>query len=321
MEFLYLKALWALVALIPLAYYLTRKSSALEAFFSPEIFAKISFSQQSFSRRHRNALMLLAMSCVVVALARPVLKEAEIKVDNSTIDVVVGFDLSMSMFCDDVYPSRFAFAQQKFSDLLGVFQEANVAVIGFSSQGFLVAPLSRDFHTLRYLVEHMNAHSVSQQGTNLLSALQSAENLMKESQRKALLLFSDGGDDEDLSRAIAYAKTHGIKVYIYAIATEKGGVIKTEKGLMKDAKGDIVVTRLNESIKELALQSDGAYLRYSLVHDDIKVMVEDIRAKFQTHSTKSSSIQSYEELFYYPLFLGIILFLISVSSLPRKIHV
>ncbi|QIR75687.1 VWA domain-containing protein [Sulfurospirillum diekertiae] len=321
MEFLNPEAFWALLALLPFSYFLTRRSSSLESLFAPEIFAKISFSRQSISRRSRNVLMLLAMSFVIIALARPVLKEGEITVDTTSIDVVVGFDLSASMFSDDVYPSRFALAQQKFDDLLNVFPEANVAVIGFSSQGFLVAPLSRDFHTLRFLVEHMNARSVSQKGTNILSALQSAENLMKESTHKALILLTDGGDTETFDKEIAYAKTHGIKVYVYAIGTEKGGAIKGENGMLTDAKGNVVITHLNESIKQLALQSDGAYLHYSLRHDDIKAMVEDIRSKFKSHTRKSDTIHAYQELFYYPLMFGILFLLLSLISLPqRKIH-
>jgi len=321
-EFLNPEAFWVLVALFPLSYFLTRKSSSLESLFAPEIFAKISFSRKSLSRRSRNVIILLAMSCVIIALSRPVLEEGEITVDNSSIDVVVGFDLSASMFSDDVYPSRFALAQQKFDDLLNTFKEANVAVIGFSSQGFLVAPLSRDFHTLRFLVEHMNAHSVSQKGTNILSALQSAENLMKESTRKALILLTDGGDNENVDKEIAYAKTHGIKVYVYAIGTQKGGAIKTDKGMLTDEKGNVVITHLNESIKQLALQSDGAYLRYSLHHDDIKAITDDIRSKFKSHTGKSDTIHAYQELFYYPLILGILLFLLSLISLPqRRSHV
>lgn len=322
MEFLTPEALLALCALLPLSYFLTRKSSSLESLFAPEVFSKISFSRTSLSRRSRNALILLAISCVIFALARPVLKEGEITVDSSSVDIVVGFDLSSSMFSDDVYPSRFALAQQKFDDLLNVFPEANIAVIGFSSQGFLVAPLSRDFHTLRFLVEHMNAHSISQKGTNLLSALQSAENLMKESTHKALILFTDGGDNDTFDQEIAYAKTHGIKVYVYAIATEKGGAIKTDTGMQTDEKGNVVITRLNEHIKQLALQSDGAYLRYSLHHDDIKAIVEDIRSKFKSRSRKDETIHAYQELFYYPLMLGILLFLLSLISLPqRRAHV
>jgi len=111
-EFLNPEALWAVLALLPLSYFLTRKSSSLESLFAPEVFSKISFSRTSLSRRSRNALILLAISCVIFALARPVLKEGEITVDSSSVDIVVGFDLSSSMFSDDVYPSRFALAQQ-----------------------------------------------------------------------------------------------------------------------------------------------------------------------------------------------------------------
>ena len=86
MEFLNPEAFWALLALLPLSYFLMRRSSSLESLFAPEIFAKMSFSRQSLSRRSRNVLMLLAMSFVIIALARPVLKEGEITRDSTYQD-------------------------------------------------------------------------------------------------------------------------------------------------------------------------------------------------------------------------------------------
>lgn len=317
MEFLDRDYLWLLILLLPLLYLFSKNHSGLESIFDPDVLKKISVSNSALSLRQRNGLLLLSMVFVVLALARPVLTNGEITVDNTRIDVVVGFDISRSMQSDDVYPSRLALAKKKFAEFLNDFPEADVAVIGFSNRGFLIAPLSRDFHTLKYLVDNMEPTNVSQQGTDVLAALESAEDLMKESKKKALVLFTDGGDAQDFNQAATYAKTHGIRVYVYAVGTERGGAIKGENGMLKNRDGDIVITRLNTAIKTLALESGGAYLPYSLKNDDIDAIVGDIRSKFESKKDKEKTIRSYTELFYYPLLLAILLFLSALASLPK----
>lgn len=319
MHFLYPQLLWLGLSLLPLLYFLKSAEGALAAIFTPETLKQVLYRKNALSNRTRNTLVLLALLFGLLALARPVQEEGTITVAKSSVDLVVGFDISRSMFADDVYPTRFDLARRKFDSLLKHFKEGNVAVIGFSAKGFLVAPLSRDFHTLRYLVDNMSPQSVSQQGTDVLAALRSAQDLMKNSQNKALLLFTDGGDATDFSEAIAYAKTHGILVYVYAIGTDQGGVIKEpEGGVLKDAQGNIVIPRLNSAIKTLALQSGGAYLRYSLKEHDLDPLIRDIERKFKKQEAKDETVTARKELFVYPLGLTILLFLVAISSLPGR---
>jgi len=81
-------------------------------------------------------------------------------------------------------------------------------VVGFSSRAFLVAPLTADYESLKYLVDHMGMGYVSLKGTDIGAPLQVAENLLKDRKRKALLIFTDGGDKRDFSEEISYAKEH-----------------------------------------------------------------------------------------------------------------
>ncbi len=66
-------------------------------------------------------------------------------------------DISNSMFANDIYPNRFEFAKRKFEELLGVLKSARVGILGFAQRAFLVAPLSEDYNSLRFLVKNMDA--------------------------------------------------------------------------------------------------------------------------------------------------------------------
>jgi len=309
--------LWLLLLLLPLLYILKKRGSELGSVFSKEVLKKIQLKNQSFSKRVRNIFLLLALALSIIALARPQLDNGEIKVKSSFINVVAGIDMSKSMFANDVYPSRFDFAKKKFFDALAYFKNTKIALIGFSSQTFLISPLTEDFNSLKFLGKNLNLDYLSLKGTDILATLKSANSLFGEEKKKILLLFTDGGDQSDFSKEIAYAKTHNIAVYIYNIGTDKGGVIKDKNGVLKDKKGDIVVVKRTDDIKALALQSGGAYMKSSLAKEDVKLLVETIQSRYKAIEEASSTIKDRKELFYYPLALGLLFWFMALYSLPR----
>jgi len=318
MEFKDPQVLWLILAVLPLFLLLRSKENSFERYFDKDILKKMYQKNKAISKRVRGALFLSSIIFAIIALARPYIDNGQIKVKSSDIDLVVGFDVSNSMFCDDLYPNRFEFSKRKFGLFLDNLKRSQVGVIGFSSRSFLISPLTRDFATLKYLVKNMKLDFVSLKGTNILSALDSTANLLKNSKQKALLLFTDGGDKSDYQKEIAYAKKHGIKLFVYGVATKKGGVIKTKDGVIKDKDGNIVITKLNEAIKELALKSGGGFMPYSLSDSDMKVLANSIESAFKEVQKKERSIKDTKEIFYYPLLISILLFLLSFISLPTR---
>jgi len=309
--------LFLLIVLIPLGLVLFTSAKKKHAVFAPEVLALLMHKSHTLPQWVRNSLLLGAMALLIVALARPVIDNGEIKVKNSTIDIIAGFDISRSMFANDIYPNRLELAKRKFDAFLNDVRETRVGVIGFSSRAFMISPLTEDFGTLRYLVQNMNTDMVSLKGTDIMQALEQTDALLKNSDKKALLLFTDGGDDKDFRDEIAYAKAHHIVVFVYNIGTEKGGVIPTGHGAMTDKKGDIVVVKRNDAIKDLALQSGGAYMVYSLRHNDIKALADAIKARFTVHNETTDTIRDVEELFVWPLGAGVVLLFMALYSLPR----
>jgi Ca-activated chloride channel family protein len=49
---------------------------------------------------------------------------------------------------NDVYPSRFEFAKNKLLHSLDKIRDRQVAILGFTSQTFLISPLTDDFSAL-----------------------------------------------------------------------------------------------------------------------------------------------------------------------------
>ena len=313
-----IELLLLLILLLPLLYMMKQQGGELESIFSKEVLKRVKLKQNSLSKWWRNIFWIIAIALTIVALARPQIDNGEIKVKSSFINVVTAIDMSKSMFANDVYPSRFDFAKKKFFDSLAYFKNTKIALIGFSSQTFLISPLTQDFHSLKFLGKNLNLDYLNLKGTDIRATLESANNLFGNEKQKILLIFTDGSDQKEFNKEIAYAKEHNIVIYIYNIGTDKGGIIKDKNGVLKDKKGDIVVVKRTDNIKELAMQTGGAYMKYSLANNDIKLLADTIQSSFKAQKEESSTIKDRKELFYYPLALALLFLFISLFSIPKK---
>jgi len=314
-----IELLSVLILILPLLYFLKRKKSDLQEIFSPEVLNKIKLKKSGLSKFWRNIFWLFAMALIIIALARPQIDNGEIEVKSSFINVVTAIDMSKSMFANDIYPNRFEFAKKKFFDSLEYFKKTKIALIGFSSQSFLISPLTQDFHSLRFLGKNLNIDYLNLKGTDIMVALESANNLFENEIKKRLLIFTDGSDQREFSQEIAYAKKNNILIYVYNIGTDKGGIIKDDNGILKDQKGNIVVVKRTDNIKELAMKTGGAYMKYSLANDDIKLLADTIQSNFEANKEENSTIKDRQELFYYPLIFALFFIFIALFSIPKRI--
>ncbi|AKT90271.1 von Willebrand factor type A (vWA) domain protein (BatA domain) [Campylobacter ureolyticus RIGS 9880] len=309
-EFLYLEVLYLLI--IPFIFiFLVRKSRSLKAIFSKEVMKEIYIKKSGFSKRLRAYILIFSLIFGIISLARPVITNGEIKIKQSYINAVIALDISNSMRVDDLFPSRFEFAKNKIYSFLDNAADKRLGVVGFSNEAFMISPLTSDFSSLKYLISNLNFSNLNLQGTDIYSLLRSVDTLFKDEKNKILVLFSDGGDNEEFSKEIKFAKENKISVFVYLTATNKGG-------LFKAPNNDVVLLKANQNIKDLALKTGGAYMQSSLNNDDMKALNSLISSKFSNNETKDEMIKDQKELFYYPLCLAIFLFFMANFSLPFR---
>ncbi len=308
-----------LIPLIVLFYFIVTGKSQIQTIFDEKILQKLTVDTDSLGRTGRNMMLFAAMFLMIIALARPVLPKGEIEAAAKSIDLLVALDISKSMLATDRYPNRLQFAKKKIYELLDKFPEARVGVIAFASDAFVVVPLTEDKKSLRFLIENLNTTALSTSGTDLLVPILKAEAFLKEDKQKILILFTDGGDQKEFSKEIEAAKKAGVTVYIYAVGTPHGAPIPWHGEKLKDRDGNIVIPRLNSTVKQLALETGGAYIEGGYKDKSIDMIIDDIKHKFKMQTLKKRKVQDYEELFYYPLTLAIFFMLFAFSSLPRNV--
>ena len=317
-DFKNIEFLFILLLIFPMIFLIKKSKFDISNIFSSEILKKIQLQNKSgLSKRLRAYFLILSFIFMVVAFARPIINNGEIKVKSSFINMVVAIDMSRSMFANDIYPTRFSFAKKKFFDMLDNLKNTKVSLIGFSNQTFLISPLTQDLHSLKFLTQNLNIDNITLKGTNILNTLQTANDLFEKQENKILFLLTDGSDKTDFKDEVQYAKKNNITIYIYNIGTKKGGIIDTPNGALKDNNGNIVIVQRNENIKSLALQSGGAYMNQTLDKNDIKMLIDEIQNHFKAKGDEISSIKDVNELFIYPLIFALIFLVFSLFSFPN----
>ncbi|MEA1917533.1 MAG: VWA domain-containing protein [Campylobacterota bacterium] len=319
MTFLHPEFLYFMLPLIFILFYFLLTQKEHEAsFFSDEVLEKLRVNTNMMTLKARNGLFLLIIVLFIVAISQPVLEDGKVKVEAKSADIMVALDISNSMLAKDVYPSRLLSAQEKIVTLLNESKQSRIGVIAFAGVSYLVSPLSFDHGAVRFLVEQLNPQSITQQGTDFLQLLQNANNIFGDSKHKNLLILSDGGDESDFSKEIEYAKSNYIKIFVLALGSLQGAPIPEKNGDFMKYRGDIVISKLNDNIKKLAIETGGSYIVATSSQKDIKAMIKEMDATLQKVSMKEEFIAQYIQLFYIPLGLGMFLLLIATSSMRKR---
>jgi Ca-activated chloride channel family protein len=313
-EFLY----YMLPPLFILFGFLLTQKEAYAHYFTQEVMDRLRVSTNTLTLKARNALFLLMGVFIIIALAEPVIKEGTVEVKAKSADIMIAIDISDSMLASDIYPNRLEAAKQKVLTLLDEKLNERIGIVAFAKNSYLVSPLSFDASAVAFLLRQLDTSSITEKGTDFLSLLDVVSKIQKDQDKKYLLLLSDGGDKSDFSDEIEMAKKHNITLFILGIATKKGAPIKLQDGTFIKYKGDIIISKLNEKIADLALKTGGVYIEGTTSSKDIKTMFKEIIDKSDQKELKSEEIQRYTPLFYYPLGMSLILLLIATSSIGAR---
>jgi len=317
--FLYPIFLYLLLPLVLILFYFLMTQAHKESeFFSEDVMQKLRVNSNSLTLKARNAIFLLTFVCMIIALAQPVIEDGKVKVKAKSADIMVALDISDSMLAEDVYPSRLKSSKEKILTFLHDIKQERVGVMGFAKEAYLVAPLSFDKGAVAYLLKQLQPSSITEKGTNFMQLLNSANEMLKENKNKNLLIFSDGGDEDDFSDAITFAKENGITVFIIGMGSEKGAPIKMKSGGFIKQNGSIIISKFNPNVKALALESGGAFIQGLNSDEDIEAMLSEITRKTTKIDLEEEEITRYIPLFYYPLLLSMVLLVIATSSMSRR---
>lgn len=249
----------------------------------------------------RHAPMLLrtvALSMIIIAIARPRSSSKMDKIDTEGIDIVLALDVSTSMLARDFTPDRISAAKDIAIEFISQRPSDRIGIVVFAGESYTQCPLTTDRATLINLMKEIQTGLIDD-GTAIGNGLATAVARMQGSDAKSrvVILLTDGVNNRGEitpQTAADIAKTYGIRVYTIGVGangTAPYPVITPWGVQMQDVEVEID----EDLLKGIAETTGGRYFRAT---DNTKLseIYSEIN-KMEKARTTIDSFPVYKELF------------------------
>ena len=324
-RFAHIEYLWLLllipVMVVVMEWSLAERKRRVAKFATPAAFQRLSPESSVRKLRWKFWLLALAIVSLVFAIARPQMGSKLREVEREGVEIMVAVDVSNSMLAQDFAPNRLERTKYAVSRVIEGLSEDRIGVIVFAGDAYVQLPITSDYLTAQNFVKQISPSQVTRQGTAIGTAIELATrsfSSQSESSR-VLILVTDGENHEDDALAAAQrAAEQGVKIYTIGIGTPEGAPISMGDDFIRDEKGDIVVSKLDEeALQKVAVTTGGAYVRATTASIGLEEIISLIN---RTEKTKFATevFDEYNELFYIPLAIALALLLLECVVLPRR---
>jgi Ca-activated chloride channel family protein len=294
---------------------------------NPVLVQRLSSTVNWRGRRWKDALWLVVLAALLVALARPQWGSVSEMVEQEGIEVMVALDVSKSMLAQDVKPDRLSRAKMELADLMERLGGDELGLVLFSGASFVQFPLTSDYATAFTFLDNARPEVISRPGTAIGDAIQTAMrgfDLNRPSQ-KVIVLITDGENHE--GDALTMAKTaaqQGIRIYTIGFGSPEGEPIPEYDdrgeitGYKKDQNGEVVLSRLDEAtLQQIAEVSSGQYYRATATGSELEALTQELNT-LQTADLASVLEVRGIERFQFFLLIGLAA-LVAAELIPDRV--
>jgi len=320
-----------LLLLLPLLAWLKGGRGRPPAFLysSVKLVKGLSHARRSRAGAFLAALRWLVVALFIVALAQPRLLKGTTEVKASGIDIVVAFDMSLSMLSEDFVVNgarvdRFNMARSVLKQFIDKRPDDRIGLVVFASQAFIATPLTLDHDFLQEDLDRLEITAINPSSTAIGDALTTAINRLRglKSKSKIVVLMTDGqnnaGKVDPLTAADAAAAL-GIKVYTVGIGeqgTAPMPVMDDNFNYILDAFGrkQYQMEKVDvdeDTLKKIADMTGGKYYRADNA-EKFQQIYADIDKLEKTEATIGKFTQ-FKELFQWVAGCGAALLLLELA--------
>lgn len=267
------------------------------------------------------SILMISVALLIVALARPQFA-TETKVNaNENNEIIIALDISNSMLAKSQTSTlnRLDYAQNAIIDLLEKLENEKVGMVVFAGQAVMQVPITNDYSAFKLIMKSIDPSYITAQGTDLADAINLSMNAFSpnENNQKSIIIISDGEDHEGtVDPAIDEAKQKGIKIYTVGIGSQRGEPIEINGEILKDQNGQIVMSKLNESIlREIASETGGEYINFSTNSKALKDIYDKMN---QTDASGKTKVAKFDDKYHYFVFPALLLLIFEFFILKRK---
>ena len=284
LEYFHLIRPWWLLALLPvvaIAILWSRRNSGQSKWtsaISKDLLKVLLEDSTARAKRWFSALVVGTLILVTVGLSGPAWQKLPQEVEQKQDTLIILLDLSLSMFANDVKPSRVERARQKIADILRARKEGVTALVAYAGDGHAVVPLTDDTKTIENLLFSLSPEMMPVFGSNPNHALEIAYELFENAGilQGRILLITDGIDDIS---SVTKHRNISFPISILGIGTKNGAPIPLDRlrqpgRFLQTQEGNRVVALLDEErLQQVADISYGHYQTVNLGNQDINYVL------------------------------------------------
>ncbi len=318
--------LWLLLLLVPMIFWyvfkLYQKDASLQM-SSISSFKNLPKTNKQYLFHMLFGLRVLALSLLVLVVARPQTSNTHSSSTTHGIDIVISLDVSGTMLAEDLRPNRLEAAKNLGIEFIAERPNDNIGLVVFAGESFSQCPLTSDHGSLMNLFKSVDFGMI-EDGTAIGLGLANSVNRLKDSKAKSkvVILLTDGtnntGDVAPITAA-EIAATYGIRVYTIGVGTEGMAPYPFHTPLGVQYQ-NIPVEIDEETLAQIADITGGGYFR-ATDNSKLKSVYEEIDLMEKTKLQVREYSKTTEDYMPY-LILAMLLLLMEVvlrNTLVRRL--
>lgn len=283
-DFHFLRPYW-LVALLPVLIFgllllaHRRQQSPWHRLIAPHLQQALLGGKLLLTKQPLALPLLLIIWCLsVIALAGPSWQKLPQPAFTLKKATVLVLDMSMSMRSTDMAPDRLTQMRYAALDFTDKLAEGELALVSFAGDAFVISPLTPDHNNIRLLIPDLKPEIMPVQGSNLLSALQQADKLLRQAgyPQGDVVVFTDGFEQNSYREIQDLLNNWPHRLSILAFGSKDGAPVKLENGeLLKAASGAVIIpsTPLAQ-LATLASQGGGVYAQATTADNHLSTILD-----------------------------------------------
>ena len=312
---LFLYALLVIPAMV--AFYLMKQQRVTASVRMPGLqpFAHTGTTFRHYLRHILFALRVVAITLLIIVLARPQKTDRYQDVSTEGIDIVLTQDISGSMLARDFKPDRLDAAKNIATEFISGRPYDRIGLVVFSGESFTQCPITTDHAVLINLLREIQSGMI-EDGTAIGMGLATAVNRIKDSKAKSkvIILLTDGVNNRgEIAPATAadIAKTFGIRVYTIGVGTQGTAPypVQTPYGIQYQ---DMPVEIDEGILQEIAQKTGGKYFR-ATDNDKLTQVYKEID-KLEKSKIDVKQFSRKEEKYLMPAVIAFFLLLFEIAA-------
>lgn len=267
---------------------------------------------------------VLAISFMIISIARPVRTKTIIKKSTEGVDIVLVLDVSESMDAEDLEPTRIIAAKKVIRQFISQRPNDRIGLVVFGGESVMKSPLTRDFDFLINQVEEVKLRELKQ-GTAIGLGITNGISRLRKSQskNKILILLTDGDSNVGAVNPVTAAKLaaqEGIRIYTIGIGKQDRVVVPIYALDSRGKKTHLIAqvpSYLNPKLLEEMSQMTGGKSYMARDSGMLSRILQEID-KLEKTKVLISARTEIEELFFYPGLLALLLLTVSYLLLETR---